>query len=290
MMIQKRKVFRPFSSQHIDTVSVRRDGNGLKKHYDLFITGSDQVWNPHFAATDFHLLTFARSDQKFSYAASFGVSSLTNQSSEYFKKRLSDFSAISVRETEAVSLVGAITGHKGSAQQVPDPTMLLSYDDWCRISEKHKPAFVDERKYIIVYALHQFSAVNQARVECYAKDNNLQIIQIMGDIYNPRHVIPSPLEFVWLIFHAEAVFTDSFHCSVFSILSRRPFVVFDRTDGQEMSSRIHTLTKKFQLSQAMCTEEDDIADVLDSEDFRSVDDILKKEKKIGIEFIERIIA
>src|SRR5690606_11094570 len=115
--------------------------------------------------------------------------------------------------------------------------------DWDDLAGDARPADAPEGKYIVIYALHELTEESEAKVQQFASDNGYEIYQIMGDLYDKSHKIPDPREFVWLVANAEAVFTDSFHCCVFSIIYHTPFIVFDRTDGQKMSSRLTTLTR-----------------------------------------------
>ena len=60
-----------------------------KMPYDIFITGSDQVWNPQAAITspEPYFLTFASKDKrKISYAASFGVSSIPDDIKDIYEE------------------------------------------------------------------------------------------------------------------------------------------------------------------------------------------------------------
>lgn len=59
----------------------------LKNDYDLFISGSDQVWSPRCVGFDpAYFLTFADDKQKYSYAASFAVPTLSDEFIDEYKK------------------------------------------------------------------------------------------------------------------------------------------------------------------------------------------------------------
>ena len=279
----KLKIFSEFDSKYTHEDILTNDNE-----YDLFLAGSDQVWNPKFAAKDFHFLAFAPPEKRFSYAASFGVSEIPLDQQEKFINKLAGFKRISVREDDGKKIVEKYTSNK-DIMVVPDPTMLLSRNDWDDIAKVAKPVFISSKKYIVIYALHDFSTTNIINITNYANKNNYEIYQIMGDVYNRGYKIPSPNEFVWLIAHAEAVFTDSFHCCAFSIIYHTPFIVFDRTDGQKMTSRIETLTKKFNLAQAMIDRPVEFSEIFASEDFSKTDKILEDYRDIGIRFLKEVI-
>lgn len=65
---------------------------------------------------------------------------------------------------------------------------------------------------------------------------------------NFYHAIISPQEWIALIDNADLIYTDSFHCAVFSMIFHKPFVVCDRIGDartQEMRTRLHTLLGRF---------------------------------------------
>ena len=65
-----------------------------------------------------------------------------------------------------------------------------------------------------------------------------------------RYYALGPSEFLWLLAHAKAAFTDSFHGSVFSIIYEKPLYMFRREDANNyMFSRLETLLSKFKLTE-----------------------------------------
>ena len=86
-------------------VYTQRTLKKLAGEYDLFITGSDQVWHPN-AVCDAYLLDFGMDGiHKMSYAASISKDSLTEQEQIRYQNALADYRAISVREKNAVGLL-----------------------------------------------------------------------------------------------------------------------------------------------------------------------------------------
>lgn len=75
---------------------------------DVYIVGSDQVWNPK-AITAVHFLEFAPIGKKcISYAASMGNANLNNDIGRKREQYLKKFSAISVREESAKKEIGKL--------------------------------------------------------------------------------------------------------------------------------------------------------------------------------------
>lgn len=210
--------------------------------YDAFITGSDQVWNPIWYFPPFFLDFVPSVMPKLSYAASIGQSQLPAAILQRYRAHLKDFIGVSVREEDAVTLLGC------NAQWVLDPTMLLTKAQWLEVAE---PSTI-ETPYVFCYFLGNDLEMRNAAA-AYAKAKGLTLVTIpnatglrhsndenFGDLRLPD---PSPEAFLGLIEKAEFVFTDSFHATVFSLIFGRTFATFPR-EGHG-SSRITTLLQLF---------------------------------------------
>ena len=175
--------------------------------------------------------------KKFAYAASFGVSEIT-ENREHTAELLSQISRISVREDAAADIVEGLIGVR--PQVVLDPTMLLKPDDWAAVAAKPKMD-VPAGGYILKYVLGQ--NVPDDKALAAAGETGCAIIDLKDE-----GLPVGPSEFVWLIAHAKFVCTDSFHASVFSVLSHTPFAIFERVSAnKDMSSRFDTLCATFGL-------------------------------------------
>ena len=257
----------------------------LKDKYDYFITGSDQVWNPNFARlTSIDLLSFANPNQKISFSASFGVNELPEDKKEFTKKNLETFKAISVREDAGKKIVEDLTGRK-DVQVLVDPTMLLSIEDWDKVSKKPEQLKTD--KYILNYFLGELSEKRKAEIDRIAKEDNCEVINILDK--NSPFYCTGPSEFLYLERHAFLVCTDSFHSSVFAILYNRPFIVFSREDGTvPMNSRIETLINKFNLKNREYNGKEITKENL-NHDYTEAYKILEEERKKTIKFLRQAL-
>ncbi len=214
------------------------------KEFDYFIVGSDQVWNPNFwSFSDVERLSFASYNKRISYAASFGIESLNDYNSNLLKKDIKHFKAISVREDAGKKIVDELTG-RTDVEVLIDPTMLLTADDWDKVSKK--PTMLKNDKYILNYFLGNLSVERKNEINRVAKENNCEVINIL-DKDSPFYEC-GPSEFLYLEKNAFLICTDSFHSSVFGILYNTPFLVFKREDNNaSMNSRLDTLLSKFKL-------------------------------------------
>lgn len=247
--------------------------------YDYFVVGSDQVWNPYY---DFvgqvDLLTFAKSEQKISYAASFGVSELPGENKELYKAALSDFKAISVREYQGAKIVKELTGR--DVPVVLDPTLLFDGEWWKQVEKK--PRFLTKNKYFFVYILGEVEGAFSA-----VKDSLISEGYICVDAEEKKHIYSiGPSEFLYLIDHAEYVLTNSFHATVFSILFRKKVHTFKRK-GMDMSSRIVSLAQIVGMDKSF--KENGNFIVEDLSDYATVDECLNVERQKSVAYLRKAL-
>lgn len=256
----------------------------INKKYDYFITGSDQVWNPKFNRLSYvDLLGFAISDKRISFSASFGISQLPEKYKESASNELKKFKMISVREDAGKQIVEELTG-RTDVEVLVDPTMLLTADEWDKVSKKPKQLHTD--RYILNYFLGELSEERKNQINKIAKENNCEVINILDK--NSPFYQTGPSEFLYLEKHAFLICTDSFHSSVFAIIYNRPFIVFDREDSNEsMNSRLETLLKKFNLEDRKYTGV--ITDNNLKYDYNQAYEILEKEKKKSMNFLKKAL-
>lgn len=214
-------------------------------HYDYFIAGSDQVWNPTYPETSsLNFLQFTSKEKRIAFAPSIGLSKLPESVKPLYKKWISEIPHLSVREEAGAKIIKELTGRE--VPVLADPTLCVSREKWQEIEEK--PNFDTESPYVFTYFLGNETNKYRRYIEKYAKQNGYKIINVF-DLRESEHYAVNPAQFIYLIHNAKAVFTDSFHGSVFSIIFKTPFIIFDRveTGGKGMSSRIETLLKTFSL-------------------------------------------
>ena len=242
------------NTPHSTKVYTKKNIIDANKIYDCYIAGSDQIWSSAFS--DVYLLSFAdKEKKKISYAASLGNKFLTDEMKKRFHHFLSTFSAISVREESAVTLLQACTDN--CVHWCLDPTLLLEKKDWDSVCS---PRLCQE-KYMFCYFLGNN---NEARLlaKKYAKKQNLKIINLPyllnkyrradGDLGDENIYNATPGEFISYIRFADIIFTDSFHASVFSIIYDKRFVAFPRNVNDKTTGRLHSLTKIFECEDHFC--------------------------------------
>lgn len=210
-------------------ISTEADFQQLNSLFDVFVIGSDQVWNPAMLNKRYLLDYVASGKIKASYAPSVGSACVMKYQLKMFKKYLADFNFISTREK-----LLADTLNKELLQDVKhvlDPSMLIDKEKYAQIA--YLPEQFVPNTYLLCYFMPRHDKQKE-QIRQYAKDHNLKIVVMShlakdydftgADIY----VEAGPEEFIGLISNAAAVFTSSFHCTIFSILFNRNLFVFQQ--------------------------------------------------------------
>lgn len=278
-----------FSQKNISMLKVEKKYlTHLQQHYDLFIVGSDQVWNPNIIEFDpTHFLDFTPKEKRYSYSASFGVDQLPKSPhglKEHYRRYLQQMAYLSVREASGAKLVKELAGE--NADVAPDPTLLLSKDEWyCELDIRG----TEESRFLLIYFVSELSTEIYQEIKRFAKEKQLLIVQIMGDTFGKDRIVADPQQFVELIDQAQYVFTDSFHGSVFSIIMQTPFFVYERTDHKGTYTRIESLTRQFQMECAIVSVGDELAEKENQFDFERSERLLENVRERGRQLIERKI-
>lgn len=289
MQEAKLEIIGEFSKKKIDTILVyKKNLSRLQKYYDLFIVGSDQVWNPNIIEFDStHFLDFTPREKRYSYSSSFGVDTFPESPrhlKEHYRHYLQQMTYISVREVTGAKLVEELTGK--NVDVAPDPTLLLSKEEWYR---ELGIVDIEEKRFLLIYFVSEISDEIYQKIKKFANEKRLTIVQIMGDTFSESRLVIDPKQFVSMIDQAQYVFTDSFHGSVFSIIMKTPFFVYERTDHKGTYTRIEGLTRQFQMECALVSLEDNIAEKESLFNFEYSEELLKKERQRGRNLIEKNI-
>lgn len=280
---KRRNCFKNFNN-NINFSKKKINAFSKLKKYDYIITGSDQVWNPNFGRLrEVDLLEIVEPKKRVSFSASFGISKLPEQYNEKLKNSLKDYKAISVREDAGKKIIQDVVG-RTDVEVLVDPTMLLSAEEWDKVSKKPEQLKTD--KFILNYFLGELSEERKKEIQRIADENNCEVINILDK--NSPFYETGPSEFLYLEKNAFLICTDSFHSSVFAILYSRPFIVFDREDRHEkMNSRLETLLSKFKLENRWykCHIEEQQLQV----DYTETYKILDIERKKSEDFLKRAL-
>ncbi len=210
---------------------------------DAFISGSDQVWNYKDPKLDRFFLDFVPEDKKkISYAASMGNSDLPEEKKEKYATALKRFDAISVREREAYNLIQPLTEKRVNINC--DPAFLLTADEWRSLEKPVKGLKAGE--YILCYMLHKPLWINEWLKELKKKTSKkIVFVGLNGyqrGFFDKYVRDAGPSEFLWLIDHAAAVVSSSFHGNVFSLIFGKTLI---STPDKNRPDRIRNLLRMF---------------------------------------------
>lgn len=285
----RKKAFNKFDTEHIDlSPSSYSSIDELKKNppvADIYITGSDQVWNTDMSngRDASYFLDFGDEKiKRISYADSFGISNIKEEYKAPIKEWLKRFKAISVREKTGLNILASM-GYTNNCTNVIDPVFLLSKDEWANLSQNHIHRKLEKIPYILVYDFYHNDIKVKKIVEKIAKEKNLKIVSINDtkrlSYANININNAGPLDFVWLIHHATTVVSTSFHATAFSIIFQKDFYSYTLLT-QKNASRMSDLLDLCQIKNRLNINPHEINAFIQWEDVKSrINDQIKKSKQ-----------
>lgn len=246
-----------------------------------YIAGSDQIWHPGNMRPFFYLDFVEPGVTKVAYAASMGVTSMPAEKEERFRQYVQDFDFISVREEDNVAVVSRYVDVPISVNV--DPVFLLSRDEW-RTYERPYAGLIEP--YILVFAIYWDARLN-AQIKRLQKRTGLRVVAVSGGLQrvyaNKRIYDADPAQFLWLIDHAEAVITSSFHGVAMSLVFNKPF---SAVVNPSAPSRICCLLKTLG-AKGMCIEDLPFGE---GAGFDSVNDRIRKERARSEAYLRKALS
>lgn len=265
--------------------------------YDIYITGSDQTWNPkHMKGDEVFMLSFApKKSLKIAFSACVSDNSLDPCMYVKYKKYLSEYSAISLRDTSSIKLIEELSGVRPT--NTLDPTLLLSKKEWMRNFTAER---FNGKKYILLYML-KYSFEPQPYIykilSSLQEETNLEILSLtpIKSTYirnyklNLTEVKDITIDdFLSLFANASYVVTSSFHGTAFAVNFEVPLysvVPNSTSDNRQVDflrsvfweESIFRTNDPFRIiSTHSCSDK---VDKLRGESFSILDEMLKIEKQ-----------
>lgn len=271
--------------------------NSCKESYSSVLVGSDQLWLPGNIAADYYTLNFVpETVNTIAYATSFGQSSLPKDSARKAALFLKKIRHIGVREESGQKLVKELAGR--DVPVVCDPTLLFTGEEWLSI-QKDKP--IVEDKYILCYFLgnnpphREFAKRLKKATGCkiVALTHLDEFVKSDEGYADETPYNVDPADFLNLIRNATYVCTDSFHCSVFSMLYKKVFFTFRRYARKTKSStnsRLDTLFRLAGVSERILEGTEDIQKCLSMEiDYDSVHQNFAKIREESYQYLQNAL-
>jgi len=258
---------------------------------DLYIVGSDQVWNVLYEAgrDPSFFLEFVKNGKKASYAASFSYLDIDENNKRRIKASLSRFKGVAVREFQGKDLLQTM-GIEST--WVLDPVFLLPLSEWNRLaSEADKSIYSSSDKYVLIYDFEGNERLKLFAQE-YARTHGLKIYAIT-DKYplkyaNKNFKHAGPKEFVKMVSGCEAFISNSFHGTAFSIMYHKPVFVFNR-HRHKVNSRMESLLTLFELQDCIVTETTDFYQKMNKNfDWERIENIHKEQLALSVEYLKTL--
>lgn len=284
------------NNYNVQLIDTQKEYDKILQEIDVFVTGSDQIWNCYHAFEPFYFLSFAENVKRIAYASSIGTSDFPKKFEAKVKNLLSKFNHISVREKSTVPLLKKLL-NRNDIRQVVDPTFLLDEKHWLSFAEKAKIEINLPEKYILCYFVGDKSCTEQmiSEVREQLGINNIIIIPALEntDVLFSNAIIyrkAGPYEFVYLISRAEFICTDSFHATAISIIMQKNFIEFMRfknDDEKSQNSRIYDLLNQYQLINRLYKHND--LSLFSPIDYISVTKIVQKDREDCLTYLKNSI-
>lgn len=262
--IRKNQVMRSFISNYLpitEKIYKRKDLLQSPPEADVYICGSDQIWNFRIFDDLTYYLDFCDKIQtrRISYAASITDFWNTKQQA-LVQPYLHKFDTITLRDKNYVSAVSEIAVKEVSL--VCDPVFLLSKEEWTSFAKED--LCLDE-PYILCYFISVPNIALEA-VENLRKRTGYKVVHLnvnSRDRFNSdiNIRVADPRDFVGLIKNASYLCTNSFHCSSFSIIFQKDYMFLKGT----IDERAETLMEIFKIPNVIMNK--DAVDKLKTTDY-----------------------
>ena len=298
--LQQRKVYKfTFADDNFKMrrLFTNKDYKEVVADADLFITGSDQIWNPFCGGYNpMMFLEFVNDGTKcVSYSSSISQPEIHPDVKDRMTKALSKFAHIAVREQRSVELLNDML-NRTDVKLVVDPTYLLSAKEWEEFGNKAEIEFEVPDKYIFCYfvgfnradvyermvqQVKRFTGIDKViSLECY----NRKLTYGGGFTYQDA----GPYEWVYLLQHASYVCMDSFHATVFALKFHKEFVhTMKNTDSEtgSQNTRMYDIFRRYGLMYKNYND-DGATEWQKTIDYSKVDPIIEAEIKDSMKYLK----
>lgn len=224
----------------------------LNSYYDYFITWSDQIWNFNINNKDTsYLLDFVtKNRKKISYAASFWKKYQESWEMDLYRRYLSQYSHISVREKCGKDIIHKI-GCTGEVHI--DPVLLHDREFW--LAEIDKIPYIGG-DYIVTYYI-QRPTKSYDIAKKIAQEKKYKLIHIGNNNFWGKYdaVLNHlwPTEFLNVLANAKHIITTSFHGLAFAIIFQKNFHYELSQDNTNTNARLENLIKLLNLERREIT-------------------------------------
>lgn len=285
-----KKVLRPKIKAFNDFISNELFiGNDYQKEkgLDAVYIGSDMVFDISEGYNPYMYGLGVPSDYIFSYAASFGYSTLEKikAHSHYddIMNSLQKLKEIGYRDENTLQICTELAPNVSKTENI-DPVLCYGFK---REIKEWDTGKWNKEKYLLIYAYD--STMNDketvGKIRSFARKKGLKIVSCgYYHKWADESIPASPKEFLEMFKNANYIVTDTFHGTVFSLLLHKNFATFIRNNG----FKVKHLLDSVQLEDRIVN--DNMEQILNKvPQFQYFDSWLDRERKKSTEFIERNI-
>lgn len=268
---------------------------------DVQVIGSDEVFNCVQSNTNVGYTgdLFGRGSQArriVTYAGSFGNTTLAKIEATGIGPELAaDFrrmAAVSVRDRNSAQIVKALTGQDPFVHVDP----VLAYDYLAAESDRIPEARQSAHPYLIVYGYSgRLNSEENQRLAAYARARGLRIL-CFGGVQEccDEFVECDPFRLLAYFRDAEAVITDTFHGTIFSIINHRPFGTIVRPSsgaGYGNEEKLSYLLEILGLSHHRVSQLTDVHRVVSvQDDWAAVDAVVARERVAARSYLRSAVG
>lgn len=244
-----KKKFKHFRDTYLNQTITYPTYESIKScdKFDIYISGSDQIWNPRYCFGDINYFLGWITDKnikKIAYSSSFGTRTIDDLYKKLIIPYLQQYNCIGIRENSGINILKSMGILNGKL--VCDPTLLLTAQAWSHFITK--PIIKDD--YILCYILsYTFNPYPYTDYFIDHIEQRLKTKLVFIDGKNTNRIKQNrivlkdvgPIEFINLIYFSQLIITTSFHGTAFAINFNKSF--YSIIENNDKDERITSLLK-----------------------------------------------
>lgn len=256
---------------------------------DTLVIGSDEVFNclqsnPEVGFSTELFGDKANAKRIITYAASFGSVTCGELAAAGADRKIrglvSRFDAVSVRDRNSLDVMRRLLPDRQINVNL-DPALLT-------LHRTGKTRSTGISGYVLVYAYRgRLTEAEQAAIKAFARAEGRKTVCIGGyHSFGDMYIQPSPFRIMDWFENAGYVITDTFHGTVFSVISHTRFGVLVREGHGGNREKLTDLLERLGASSRIVSSPEKLPSVVKSGfDFARTDEIIKRERLKAMEYL-----
>lgn len=255
---------------------------------DAVCIGSDEVFSLEAGVNIMMYSHTVTTPKIIAYAPSFGQTDIERIKEygceELIKSGLGRFTSLSVRDNASFNTVKTLTGKEPPI--VCDPVLLY---DFKKEFSRTKTSF-NGQKYLLIYSYdtHMNCEEEIAPIKAYAKKHGLKTVS--AGFYHKwcdYCLNIDPMEILALWQGAQAVVTDTFHGTILSVITNKPFAAFVR--GMN-TNKMTSLLESAAVSHLKLNSFNNLEQILSQKtDWKTVNQAVLAKRQEGIDYLKKAL-